>query len=274
MIRIPEKVSQPLCFLNASTSSFSPYLQQDMIHEIFFKCLSKGDIACINSLCLVNVHHYIFLMHLIDTVNLKVHGPWDLSFLDAETLGIDIEDEPQITNRTLLKSYQKLVRGVEDGAGVTRLTMYKGLKLNYLLDRAEEAGIDVGVYDDIIDVLGDICVEHTYVILISNNILKGSRGKATKVQLLLLKLLQCDKPEVPELVALLVFTYIIFNKCLYGDNHLYPYVKTYSHTSTHIEGLFPLIAGGCFPTSLTICEDALVEENDLGTGGKIELKED
>jgi hypothetical protein len=131
---------------------------------------------------------------------------------------LSTEDEPHIANRawfiSLLKQFSSLP--IERKAGITLLTIPKGLNLNKL----EEIGRGLthfGLSRLIKEAIGEIQVKKTYRILITNNVLEESRNKSITEQKALANGLGCTRPKVLEAVALLVMTYLVSKKRLYSD---------------------------------------------------------
>jgi hypothetical protein len=140
--------------------------------------------------------------------------------------------------------------------------MRKGLTLNQLVAIAAKAGMDVKIHwNKIVKELGDVPVEQTYVILITNSVFNESRRKSYDQQKELVGAHGCEMPTVQEYVALCVFTNKVFQKCLYGQNPL-----TYGRTSTQVEG-DPLIFGGSAPARLCVHNFVFVHES-VGAGGQ------
>jgi hypothetical protein len=180
-----------------------------------------------------------------------------LRILDAKAQGVSCEDEPKISIRRLLKEVSELSPHVEGDAGVTQLTMTKGTTLNQLVEIAKGLGMTVDLsWGSIKPTLGDVPVEQTYGILITNNVFLQSRNKPFKnlverdkafnIKETLVKGHRCEMPTVQEYVALWIYTNKVFSKCLYG-----PSPATYGWSSTHIEN-YPLVVGGSTPKRLNI----------------------
>ena len=236
-------------------------LNEDIISEIFGYCLSGSDVTSVAKLSLTNVHFYKHIMHLVNQLDLKKICP-ELRILDAQTLGLTAGDEPSMKKLALIKSFKEMAFQVEDNAGLTLLTMTKGLTLNQLVVIAEKARIKVSVPDEISIELGDVPVEHTYRIVITNNVFINSRVKSYDKQQELVLEIGCEMPTVQEYVALCIFTKVIFNICLYGRTPL-----TYGRSSTHVWG-YPLVVVGRTPARLDLNAHHPVGHEDCGAGGR------
>jgi hypothetical protein len=236
-------------------------LLDDNIKEIFFHCQSNGDWESIGALACVNKYYRECATKYWEQFELKLFCP-ELRILDAEAQGVTVSDKPQINKLAILKCFHKLAPHVENNEGLTLLTMRKGLTLNQLVAIAAKAGMTVEIFwDKIVQELGDVPVEQTYVILITNSVFKESRNKSYALQKDLVGEHGCEMPTVQEYVALCVFTNIFFQKCLYGQN---PW--TYGRTSTQFEG-FPLIVGGSAPARLSVYNSDFGYEH-CGAGGQ------
>lgn len=152
------------------------------------------------------------------------------SILDASDLtkcfgalslrGLSTDDEPLIDNRTfipILKKFSSLP--VEGTSGVILLTIPKGLKFNQLVDMArEEDKVKFRhVNHSFSQEIGDTEVPKTYRVLITNNVLEGSRKLSVENQKILVKSLGCEMPKVLEASFLLVVTYMRSGQRIYND---------------------------------------------------------
>jgi hypothetical protein len=142
-----------------------------------------------------------------------------LTILDAKTQGITVDNEPCFSKLQILKWIKDLAPHVEDDKGVTLLTMTKGLTLNQLVAFAEKEEVTVAFgTQKILKELGDVPVEQTYVILITNGIFKKSRNLNDVQHQQSVTAYGCGMPTIQEYVALGVFTNKFFQKCVYGEN--------------------------------------------------------
>ena len=134
---------------------------------------------------------------------------------------------------------------------------------------AREKGITVSVpWEQILQEHGNISVEQTYRILITNSVFKESRRTPFAQQQKLVDRHGCVIPTVQEYLALCVFTNKVFQKCLYrAGNGQTPW--TYGRSSTHVEN-YPLIVGGSAPARVDVHDDSFDAE-DCGVGGRREL---
>jgi predicted NAD-dependent protein-ADP-ribosyltransferase YbiA (DUF1768 family) len=240
-------------------------LYSDIVDRLFnayasqcnFETLTAG--ACVNKLwnsCSTN------FWAGFDLKDLTTLCP-QLTILDANTQGVKCEDEPKISKLRLLKWVREISPHVEGNAGVTQLTMTKGTTLNQLIEVAKGAGLTVDLlWDRIIPALGDVPVDQTYSILITNSVFLNSRNKAYNLQKILVEGHGCVMPTVQEYVALCVYTNKVFKKCLYGQN---PW--TYGRSSTHV-GTIPLVVGGSAPAGLDVNYGSSFGFESSGAGGQ------
>jgi hypothetical protein len=258
----PANYQNQIHSLQTRSHNMTDQLCDDILQLIFLHCQSQSDWKSIGALTCVNQHYKRYATKKYwKQFDLKLFWP-ELTILDAKAQGMTIYDEPQISKLAILKYLQKLAPHVENNEGLTLLTMCKGLTLNQLFAIAKQAGIKVSVWDEIVKELGDVPVEQTYVILITNSVFNESRRKIYDQQKELVSEHGCEMPTVQEYVALCVFTNKFFQKCLYGQN---PW--TFGRSSTHVKS-YPLVVGGFAPASL--CVRTLFEftHENYGAGGQ------
>jgi hypothetical protein len=240
-------------------------LYSDIMQLLFNSCFSVCDFATVTALACLNKHWYTHSTNFWvgrDLRDIKQLCP-ELTILDAKAQGVKCEDEPKISKPLLLKWAKELSPHVEDNAGVTQLTMPKGTTLNQLIQIAKAEGMTVHVlWDSIIQELGDVPVEQTYGILITNSVFSNSRSKAVNLQNKLVRRRGCQMPTVQEYIALLVFTYKAFKKCLYGHNP-----STFARSSTRVEDS-PLVVGDLTSTARFYLGSSNFSDESRGAGGQ------
>jgi hypothetical protein len=161
---------------------------------------------------------------------------WAKCFGDLSRYGVSVEDEPPIDNSTsipILKQFSSLPiekklretneegERIKEDAGFTLLTIPKGLTFNKLVNMAEEGDKFKFkcIWAEISKEIGNIEVDKTYRILITNNILEGSGGLFLEEQKAFVKkTFKCEMPNVLAALALIVTTFIDSGKRLYSDN--------------------------------------------------------
>lgn len=227
-------------------SNITSELYPDIMGIIFSTCISMCDIKTITALPCINKYWNQFTIDFFAGCNIKHICP-ELTVMDAKTQKRECADEPKIDNLRIFKALKKIAPHVEGEAGVTLLTMIKGDTLNKLIEIAAQEGIRVVIpWNAISEELGDVPIEQTYTILITNNVFMDTRNKTHKSQEVIVKGHGCVMPTGQEYVALCVFMQKIFQKCIYGQN---PW--THGRSSTHVQKI-PLSVGGSAPGSLCV----------------------
>ena len=242
--------SSQLSMIQASAASNdqAPELNSDIMGVLFSTCISLCDLRTIKALPCIN-KYWSQLTVTFFKENLKYVCP-ELTIMDAKTQQRECFDEPKIDEFKIFKAVKKLAPHVEGNVGVTLLTMIKGDTLNKLIEIAAQERMQATIIDvAIIQEFGNVPVEQTHAILITNNVFKDSRNKAYKAQEILAKEHGCQMPTGQEYVALCVLTKKIFQKCLYGHNP-----PTYGRSSSHVKSI-PLAVGACFPRKLFVAAD-------------------
>lgn len=232
--------------LQARCSAITSELYPDIMGVLFRACVSQCGIKIITALPCVNKYWNQLTIDFFAGCDLKQICP-GLTIMDAKTQERGCDDEPNIDKFQIVKAVKKVAPHVENNEGVTLLTMIKGDTLNKLIEIAAQEGMTVDIlWNRIIEELGDVPVEQTYRILVTNNVFMESRNKDYKSQEVIVEGHGCVMPMVQEYVALCVFTSKIFKKCLYRQNPL-----TYGRSSTHVQG-DPLVVGGSAPGRLSV----------------------
>jgi hypothetical protein len=245
--------------LQTVSPSVAVELYSDILGKIFYH-LFQCDFTTLSAVACVNKNWNNSLANFWAGCDLKQLCP-ELTILDAKAQGVQCDDEPEINERLLLKSVRELNPHVEGNAGLTQLTMTKGTTYKQLKEIAGGEGMTFQVLlKRITAELGDVAVEKSYRILISNNVLLGSRDKDYNPQKTFVAGLGCEMPTIQEYLALCVHTFKVFKKCLYGET---PW--TLGCSSTHIGGN-PVLMGACRPEQLVI-DDSIQGNAETGAGG-------
>lgn len=164
--------------------------------------------------------------HFWSTINLE-NFPY-LTILDKrawakiplDNLGMSFEETFELDKQELVRDVRKIRPLVEDDAGITLLTLPKGLSFNKLVTAP---GFFDGQYgclftyaEEFMDAWGSEENDKTHRILLTNNVLKGSQNKSFEVQQALLAALgiKATAPRVLEISCLLIFTLVNTNKHL------------------------------------------------------------
>ncbi len=176
---------------------------------------------------------------------------WE-THVDLTALGLSVEDAPPVDKRTEIQILKKLFASlkIENNAGITVLTMPKGLTLNKLVTLAgsPKQGNSTSfryILPHVLEKLGNNPVEKTYRVAITNSVLQGSRNLVSAQQELVNKL-GCEMPGVLPATTLAILTYISSQAAdptrLYGDN---PW--TYTRCCEQVGG-YNLVVG-CFASA-------------------------
>lgn len=153
---------------------------------------------------------------------LKIFDESDwITHVDLSKYGLSVEDTPPFDQRSAFPLIKRcLSLSIEGNAGVTLLTIPKGLSLNKLVKLAKDPKL--GNIKQLIDIsyivsreFGDREIPNTYRIVITNNIFSESRALSSSDLEILVKTLGCEKPKTLEIVALLVATFMSSGACLY-----------------------------------------------------------
>jgi hypothetical protein len=134
-------------------------------------------------------------------------GVWE-RHVDLSRWGLSFEAAAPCPNRKLILNLPRLFASlnVEGGAGITLLVMPQGLTFNKLVE-INPAAFEY-IWDRIPEVLGEIFVERTYQVVITNSVLEESRNKSVSQQQALVEKLDCKMPRVLEVSALVILTFI------------------------------------------------------------------
>ncbi|HSW86267.1 MAG TPA: F-box protein [Rhabdochlamydiaceae bacterium] len=147
---------------------------------------------------------------------------WNAHF-DLNVFGLSLRNEPILDKRKEIPFIKKLFATlkIEGDAGITRLTLPQGLTFNKLVNLADspkqgDPASFKDVWSYITKVLGEISVDKTQVIYISNSILEGSRNLDDEELPQFARGTGCEMPEVLPAATLAILTYVCFQKRLYG----------------------------------------------------------
>lgn len=193
---------------------------------------------------------------LWESLNLKTLFP-KLQILDAKTwkthvdmatyeldVAADFRQDKQMIKT--LKKFASLK--IEGDAGITLLTIPKGLTFNKLMRLAQspKQGRVTRIKDfgdhQIAKNFGNIPIDRTYRVIITNNILEKSRRTPRCHQEGIVELLGCQLPGVLEVATLAILTYISSTKILptrlYNDNP-----RTYTNCLEQISSFWVIVGG-------------------------------
>lgn len=173
------------------------------------------------------------------------------------------------TSKTLLR----LIPQVERDRGVTFLTIPEGLSLKILKKIAENPlngnKVLLGTsWQRIVEVLGDIRVEKTYTVILTNSILSGTRALTKGAQRRIIESFGAEMQGSLEVATLAVLTYIIFKERLFDTVPQW----TFSRTKEEIDGE-NIVAGGFENEIFDVTKDDLGSKL-VGAGAMVRLLTD
>ena len=182
-----------------------------------FSFLSTEDLASASRVCKewqVSVSHVwdsLDLRRVIPSLQVIDQTVWERHFHLA-ALGMDARGAPAIDRRVAIPFLKRLSSHVEENAGITLLTMPKGLTFSKLiaLVSAPKQGHATRIkfiWPRIKEMLGDVAVDKTYTVAITNSVLKESRNKAYGIQN---ELAQRNGGELPGVLTVAISG--LFNK--------------------------------------------------------------
>lgn len=192
------------------------------------------------------------LRTLSPLLNVFDESDW-ITHVDLSSFGLDVTDALSLDKRQAIPVLKRCLSSwpIEGDAGVTLLTIPKGLTFNKLI---KLAGVPKRgnithfryIWDRISNEIGDIPVDKTYRIVITNNVFKEGRNLSVSDQIALVSKIGCEMPKVLEATVLLVITFMSSGKRLYSDK---PW--TYTGCSKQLAG-DPAIVGGFSPAGVSV----------------------
>ena len=211
----------------------------EIIQLIFSFIGTQRDVVMTSRVCKL-WHHEASELFFLNAEHIKQEFP-QLSVLDEgiwhdhvdlAKFGLDISDTPSQEKCKIKKNLRDLFANlnekIEDDAGITLLTIPKGLNLNKLISLAEapKKGNHVNFRKDnlgpisncIKTVFGDGVTEKTYRLVITNSILKYSKNIPPHATQKYLASFNCEKPRLIDIVALIALTYMRSLTHLYNSN--------------------------------------------------------
>lgn len=169
---------------------------------------------------------------------------------------------------------------VENNAGASILTTPKGITIKKIIDLMKERGKDganLAVVEECLEDFINISLEKTCVNVLTNNVLKGSRGQPLEQQEELVAKLGCELPEANKVISLAMVTFIIFNDRLFGSTPMTmtrckEMIGMYNSYDKGLLAIFNLSVGDFNQQRLavTINEEEYTEQS-LGAVGSIDV---
>ena len=174
------------------------------------------------------------LQELFPSLKIIDGNVWEKHW-DLKALGLDISNAPVLDQREAYFRLKKLYTPglIENNAGVTILTLPKGLSRANL----PKVFRDIA-FNHLMRLPGkDQVIEKTRTVMITNNIIKGSRVKSPKSQQTLLEGIGCNLPDVLTVMTLLGAINKISGKTICGFQDRIDLLATKSYTSDQLNGV-------------------------------------
>ncbi len=179
-----------------------------------------------------------------------------IKHVDLSAHDLSIENVSPLDKYRTIRALKRCLStlSIKENAGVTLLTIPKGLTLNKLVKLVESQKmrntIEVYFDDGISNELGDIPVDNTYRIVITNNVLEESQGLCAMQYKDSTNKIGCEMPSVLEATMLLVV------KFLWGERSSHFYRLTFTRCSGRSEysvtgGQIP---NGFFIKAFSVCD--------------------
>jgi hypothetical protein len=158
--------------------------------------------------------------------------------------GLEIRDAPPLHKQIIPELKKFLSLPIERNAGATLLTIPKDLTINKLVhfmnSLKERKKISlIEIWKPIPEKFGNIPVEKTYRLVISNNILQKSRNQNAIDQKNLANKINCKIPTLLEVTVLFLAIFMNSNDRLYGE-----YPSTFTRCRERVHGYQSIV--GCF----------------------------
>jgi hypothetical protein len=262
---VSEKSKQP-------SFNFS-YLPTEIVLNIF-KFLSCEDLGRAQRVCTdwrllagdETLWEAFDLKELFPSLKIIDKKDWE-TYVDLKSLGLEINDEPQIGTRTFIQDMKKIYfrTEVQENDGLTLLTLPKGLTFDKLVTLASSpkkgnATSFAYIGSFIADALGSNACNETCRIVITNNILKNSCNLSIIDQRKLVNSAGCELPKMLEVATLLILTYIKSGEYFYQGAR-----SVFTRCSDVVEGSH-LVVGGYGSYGLFVYHDFNNDDAKFGVG--------
>ena len=266
----PQTSLAPAIETKNDTDSLNQQLPEEIILRVFGH-LTETELAKSGEVCRrwrriasdVTLWNALDLRKFSPLLQVFDESDW-LTHVNLPSFGLDVADAPPLDKRTTIPVLKRCLSSlpIEGNAGVTLLTIPKGLTFNKLV---RLAGLpEVGnitqfrfIWNRILAKLGDIPVDKTYRIVITNNVFTGSRNRSITDQKALVSRIGCEMPKVLEATVLLVVTLMSSGKRLYNDNP-----RTYTRCLEQVSG-YKTVVGDFSPDGVHV----YISNCDIGSDG-------
>ena len=208
-------------------------LHKNLCHDtskVILSYLSPNDLA---RSCVINKHWHTLasapglwnafhLNKLFPTLRVFNELDW-AHHVDLTALKLSMADAPPSNKRKEIAAIHSLLsRPIEGNAGVTLLTMPKGLTLRKLKEIAQSPkfGHAIIFFVSNKSIPLDRKIDKTYRIVITNNIFSKTRNLSFNIQKKIIKDMSCDVPKLLEAATLLLVTSLTSKQILYSPDTL------------------------------------------------------
>ncbi len=252
-------------------------IPKDIVKEILQKLESARDIARCAGVCrswrvLAREPEVVMaVLRRIEGLTFFDDADWREHFVLPE--GVSFDDLPPFNPVTALPTiHRHLSLSIEGDAGVTLLTLPRGLTFNTLVELANAPRLREGmkfsfIWDSFTEAHGDDALSSTKRIVITNNVLNETRSKSAADEKVLVKDLGCHLPHTLEAAALCTTTFIATGVRLYNDS---PW--TYTHCEENVRGI-QIIVGGLSAAGLKVSNSIYDcwDDDNFGAGAASEV---
>ena len=207
--------AEKLPFASKSRTDFIKDLPEDMVLAVseFLAPEDLARVSCVNKEC----RALVSAKRLWDAFDLpKLYPGFSVidekvwrEHVDVEALKINPAGARPLSNRELIPVVAHVSNKVEGKKGVTLFTIPKDFTINKALELARDYEMPIDwIWGDILTKIGDIPVDDTYQIAITNSVLEGSRDISFTEQEDLVKKLRGTVPDLRAAIAFIVLKYI------------------------------------------------------------------
>jgi F-box-like len=250
--------------------------------QLIFKLLPPEELLTVNKVCRA-WYHISSRDSLWGSFDLREVFP-NATFIDKEAwktyvdvdkhkLELEEKERPYVIKQDYIE-IKRMESRVEEGQGITILTLPKGLTFNKV--KAFAASHKIGnktdfenIWARITEELGNKEIEETTTVAITNGIFKGSRNKSVEEQKKLVEGLNCEMPGLVSVAALAIMRFIISDADqpirLFGDFPL-----TYTRCEEKLDKL--QVAFGGFALGGPVAYLHNFDHDSRGVGGLRKFK--
>ena len=231
---------------------------------VIFKFLEPKDLGRASRVCrewkelasMPSLWKVFDLKKLFPKLSVIHKGVWE-KHVDIVSYGLSFEGEDRIDRREVIKNLYEMFANleIEGDAGITLMTIPEGHTFNKLVEFAAspKEGNKTGfsyIAPDLTKQFRDDPVKKTYLVALTNSVLKNSRNVMVEKQQNRLTELKCDLPDVLEASTLPILTYISSHEA--SPTRLYSDTPCTFTRCLIIKG-WPFFVGDFAPGGLDVC---------------------